>query len=43
MEIVTIILTAIYFIMPAYFANMSPIFANALKLPFAKPISKKWL
>jgi len=41
MDYITIILTAIYFILPAYFANMSPIFANVLNLPFWFPISKK--
>ncbi len=32
------ILTALYFIFPAYVANMAPVFAKALNLPLGKPI-----
>lgn len=36
---VDIIITAICFLLPAYVANMCPVFAGALKLPLGKPIN----
>lgn len=38
----TIILTALYFILPAYIANMCPVFFGKLNLPGGKPISEPW-
>ncbi len=38
-----LILVSIYFVLPAYVANMSPLFAQALRLPFGIPISEKHL
>lgn len=35
----TLILSAIYFFLPAYAANMAPVFARALSLPFGNPLS----
>lgn len=37
----TLILSSLYLFLPAYFANMCPVFASRLKLPFGKPISEK--
>lgn len=37
----TTIITAIYLFLPAYLANMCPVFAAALKLPLGRPISKQ--
>jgi len=37
-----LLLKAIYFILPAYVANMFPVFARALKLPGGRVISQKW-
>ena len=36
-----LIFSSLYFISPAFFANMCPVFADKLKLPFAKPVSIK--
>lgn len=33
------IIQAIYFFLPAYCANMAPVFASRLRLPFGQPIS----
>lgn len=41
MNLINISITALYFILPAYMANMSPLFANKLRLPFWIPISEK--
>lgn len=37
------LLIALYFILPAYVANMFPVILGALKFPFGQPISEKWL
>ncbi len=36
-----LVISSLYFITPAFFANMCPVFAKKLKLPFAKPINPK--
>ncbi len=36
-----IVFTAIYFILPAYFANMCPVLFGKLNLPLGKPINEK--
>ena len=38
-----LILSSLYLFLPAYFANMCPVFAGKLKLPLGKPISEKYL
>lgn len=38
-----IFLSAIYWFLPAYVANMAPVIAAKLKLPLGTPISFKWL
>jgi len=38
-----LIISSIYFILPAYIANMSPVLAAKLHLPFDVPINKKHL
>jgi CDP-2,3-bis-(O-geranylgeranyl)-sn-glycerol synthase len=37
-----LILSSLYFILPAYFANMAPVFAKKLNLPLGKPINEKF-
>lgn len=37
------ILTALYFFLPAFVANMLPVILGALRFPFGRPISEKWL
>jgi CDP-2,3-bis-(O-geranylgeranyl)-sn-glycerol synthase len=39
--VVDLILTSLYFFLPAYFANMAPVIFK--KLPLGQPISKKYL
>ncbi len=39
----SLIASSIYFIAPAYLANMAPVIAGKLKLPLGQPISKKYL
>lgn len=39
----SIILSSLYLLLPAYLANMCPIFAGRLKLPLGRPISEKYL
>lgn len=36
-----LILSSLYFFLPAYFANMCPVLFAKVKLPFAKPINEK--
>ncbi|MFC1656130.1 CDP-2,3-bis-(O-geranylgeranyl)-sn-glycerol synthase [Patescibacteria group bacterium] len=36
-----LIISSLYFILPAYVANMCPVIFGKLKFPFGKPISKK--
>ncbi len=36
------ILQALYFFLPAYLANMAPVFAHALKLPLGYPVSTQY-
>ena len=38
---VIIIIKALYFFLPAYCANMAPVFAYALKLPWGQPVSAR--
>ncbi len=38
---VALILSSLYFFLPAYFANMCPVISSALKLPFGYPINEK--
>lgn len=38
-----IVISAIYFILPAYIANMFPVFFGKLNLPGGIPISEHWL
>ena len=38
-----LILSALYFMLPAYAANMAPVFAHILRLPFGSPVDKKHL
>jgi len=38
-----LILSSLYLILPAYFANMAPLLATKLNLPFGNPINKKAL
>jgi CDP-2,3-bis-(O-geranylgeranyl)-sn-glycerol synthase len=42
-RMIDLIITSLYFILPAYFANMMPVFAAKLRLPGGKPVSEKWL
>lgn len=35
-----VFITSLYFFLPAYIANMCPIFAMALKMPLGKPINE---
>jgi CDP-2,3-bis-(O-geranylgeranyl)-sn-glycerol synthase len=42
-EIWNLILASIYFILPAYAANMAPVIAAKIKAPGAIPVSKKYL
>lgn len=37
------IISALYFFLPAYFANMCPVIAGKLRLPLGHPISKRFL
>lgn len=37
-----LLITSLYFFLPAYVANMCPVFAMALRLPFGKPINEKY-
>lgn len=37
------IISALYFFLPAYFANMCPVIAGKLKLPLGQPISNHFL
>lgn len=37
-----IIISSLYFILPAYFANMGPVIANLLNLPLSRPIHGKF-
>ena len=39
----SIILSAIYFILPAYVANMCPVFSAKLNFPLGTAISERWL
>lgn len=39
----TTLLTALYFFLPAFVANMFPVILGALKFPFGQPISEKHL
>ena len=41
MGILSVVLATIYFYIPAYIANMMPVIAGKLKLPFGKPINIK--
>ncbi|MCX6735606.1 MAG: CDP-archaeol synthase [Candidatus Parcubacteria bacterium] len=36
-----LVVKALYFFLPAYFANMAPVVADACKLPFNQPISSR--
>ena len=36
-----LVFSSLYFISPAFLANMCPVFADKLNLPFAKPINEK--
>ena len=36
------IISALYFFLPAYFANMCPVIAGKLKLPLGRPISDRF-
>ena len=36
------IIQALYLFLPAYCANMAPVFANRLRLPLGQPISTKY-
>ncbi len=36
------LLQALYFFLPAYVANMAPVFAHALRLPFGYPVSVQY-
>lgn len=38
---IDLVLTSVYFILPAYFANMLPVLFAKLKLPLGKPVSEK--
>lgn len=38
---VTLVGSALYFLLPAYVANMFPVFADALHLPLEKPIHER--
>ncbi len=38
---IVLLISSLYFFLPAYIANMCPIFAMALRLPLAKPINEK--
>jgi CDP-2,3-bis-(O-geranylgeranyl)-sn-glycerol synthase len=40
-DVISLILSAVYFFLPAYVANMAPVFAAALRLPFSAPISSR--
>ncbi len=40
---IDLLISSLYFILPAYFANMMPVFAAKLRLPGGAAISKRWL
>lgn len=42
MDLQDYLLQAIYFVLPAYAANMAPVIVGKLNLPLAKPISSKY-
>jgi CDP-2,3-bis-(O-geranylgeranyl)-sn-glycerol synthase len=42
-RMIEFVVSSLYFILPAYFANMMPVFAAKLRLPGGRPVSMKWL